>query len=187
MIGVNTMKTEFQRVKEEVAAAVQRVHDADALQAQQEDDCRRRYEEAQNAMSAALAAGDREGYRTAGMTAEAARLDLEFFEKSKVDQLPEASEEDDHRIRAALMAEAEHIRIDQLTQLKDLLTKAAAICEDTKKQLDGIDAVSNRWGMIVMKNPNPRKCYSNDIRMALGQFANAINGQLQRFTYMKGV
>lgn len=182
------MKNEFQRVKEEVAVAVQRVHDADALQAQQEDDCRKRYEEAQNAMSAALAAGDREGYRTAGMTAEAARLDLEFFEKSKErDQLPEASEDDDRRIRAALMAEAELIRIEQLKQLKDLLTKAAAVCEDAKKQLDGIDAVSNSWGMIVMRNPNPGKCYPDTIRITLGQFANAINGQLHRFTYMKGV
>lgn len=182
------MKNEYQRVKEEISAAVQRVHEAEALQSQQENDCRKRYEEAQNAMSAALAAGDREGYKTAGLAAEAARLDLEFFKKSKaLNQTPTASLDDDRRIRAVLSTEANLIRIDYLNQLKDLFTQAATLCEDTKKKLDEIDMISDSWNKTVMKKANAGRCYPDEVRMAIGQFANAINGQLQKFTFMKGV
>ena len=76
-------KTEFEQIKEEVSAAVQREQAAAAQDAQQEADCRRRYAAAQQEQNAALESGNMEQYRNAGMAVDAARLELEFCEKRR--------------------------------------------------------------------------------------------------------
>ena len=181
------MKNNYQHIKKEISETVLRVNAADAMQNQQEEDCQRRYDDAQEAMSAAIKAEDREAYRKAAMDADNAQRELRILQESRERiRTPGATWDDDRRIQAVLFAEEHSIRSETLARLKALYTEAAAICTEAQNRLNEIDNISRQWNSTVMKKPQGTH-FPGDTKLAIFQFASVINGQLQRFNYMKGV
>ena len=181
------MKSNFQSVKEEVSSIVMREREAEASTKQQEANCRQQYESAQQQMSAALASGDKDQYKAAGLIAEEARLELEFYEKSRAaGRKPAATPDDDIRIDSALNAEVRQIRTDTLNKLKAMFTDAASVCREAQNQLNEINDIYTNWKRIVMKTNNTSNLPTTDAGLAIASFLNVINGQLQRFSNMGG-
>ena len=182
------MKNEFQTILDEINTAVQRENVKNAEEARKEQDARNRYELALMAKQTALNAGDRDQYKAAGLTAEEARLDVEFFEKLKaMNRTPGATREDDARIRAALQTEAQRVKIDALAQLRQIFTEAATVANTTLAKLSEIETIAKKWDSTVMKKSNSTEIVPVTERLTLSQFGSAANGQLQRFTLLKGV
>ena len=176
--------TNYEKLKKEVSEAVQRELAKDAKLAQEEADTRKRYDEAQAEMNQALEAGDKDRYRAAGLAAEAARLDLEFIQKTKdTSRKPGATAEDDRRIRAGIMNEAQQIRIDTFDRLKTLFSDILSVCDEAQKRMTELDSFSSVWDFRVMKKTEKLNAVFST-RMAVAQFYQTINGQLQKFNYL---
>lgn len=172
-------KTEFEQIKEEVSAAVQREQAAAAQDDQQEADCRRRYSAAQQEQNAALESGNMEQYRNAGLAAEAARLELEFCEKrKKAIKKPAASQEDDRRINRALNAEEARVKSEALDRLKELFTEVISICTNAGNQFNGIDSLYASWKIIVMKDGSPMHTMTDGSKFIINSIVNRVNGIL---------
>lgn len=168
------------KVIEEINTVAQKRITADAEDLRKEQEARKRYEETQAQKEAALNAGDREKYKAAGMAAEEARIDLEFFEQTKAkNQTPGASHADDNRIRAALRSELQLIKVDTLAQLQQIFTEAADVCNAALKDMTTIDDAGKRWDSVVMKQPE-RPIVNMEDRLALSQFLSAVNAQINR-------
>ena len=130
---------------EEINAAAQKLISANTEDTRKEQEARNRYEATQAQKAAALEAGDREKYKTAGIASEEARLELEFFEQIKAKkQTPGASRADDNRIHASLRTEAQLIKIDALAQLQQIFTEAADVCNTALNDMNMIDRKSTR-------------------------------------------
>lgn len=182
------MKNEFQTILDEINTAVQRENAKNAEEARKEQDARNRYELALMAKQTALNAGDREQYKAAGLTAEEARLDVEFFEKLKaMNRTSGATQEDSARIHAALRTEAQRLKIDALAQLRQIFTEAVTVANTTLAKLSEIETTAKKWDTIVMKRATSTEIVPAGERLTLSQFGSTANGQLQRFTLLKGV
>ena len=117
-------KNNFEQIREEITGMINKVRAADSKAAEEERQIRADYEAAQQEMSAALDSDNMEKYKVAGLKAEEKRLELEFVEKRKARGLePGVTVDDEKRIRAALFAEYDRIRIDSFAQLKIIYTK----------------------------------------------------------------
>ena len=161
-------KTEFELIKEEVSAAVQREQQAAA-------------------QNAALESGNMEQYRNAGLAAKAAQLELEFCEKrKKAIKKPAASQEDDRRINRALNAEVTRVKAEALDRLKELFTDVISICTNAGNQLNGIDSVYASWKIIVMKDDSTIQTMTDESKLTLGSIENRVSGILNQIN-MKGV
>ena len=165
---------------EEINAAAQKLIDTNTEDLRKEREARNRYEATLAQKAAALDAGDQEKYKAAGITSEEARLELEFFEQIKAKkQTPGASRTDDNRIHASLRTEAQLIKIDALAQLQQIFTEAADVCNTALNDMNMIDAAGKRWDSVVMKQPVEAIVDMAD-RVALSQFLNAANAQINR-------
>lgn len=183
------MKNEFQTILDEINTAVQRENVKNAEEARKEQDARNRYELALMAKQTALNAGNQEQYKAAGLTAEEARLDVEFFEKFKAmnRKTPGETREVDARIRAALQTEAQRVKIDALAQLRQIFTEAVTVANTTLAKLSEIETTAKKWDTVVMKKTSNTEIIPAGERLTLSQFGSVANGQLQRFTLLKGV
>lgn len=182
---VNNMKKNYEEIRQEISAAVDHERDAVNRMNQMEDDARRRYQEAMKVKDQAYDTGDMELYKSAGMTAEEARLELEYLEKRNSKPEPAATQDDDHRIRAALIAEDQLLRMETLKQLREIFNEAVELCEQSKARQMEIDKAFAAWTTIVMKNDAGECLTSMETKLAIAQFANTFQGQLSRLDHMK--
>lgn len=179
------MKSDFQRVKDEVSSIVKREREAEASAKQQEENCRHQYESAQQEMCAALDRGDKDQYKTAGMRAEEARLELEFYEKSRsAGRKPAATPDVDRRIVAVLTAETKQIKIDTLSKLKAIFSEAASVCNESQNHLNEINNLFVDWKKVVMKEDCGNTTPTRESAVTIASFFSTINAQLYRFTMM---
>lgn len=182
------MKSEIERIQQEITNTVARVRAADNVAAQHEQEIRRDYDAAIAKKAAALDAGNMEAYRAAGMEAEARRLDLEFIEESKKKgPKPAATAEDNTRIRNALRAEYTRIRAEGFARLKESFTKTAEDCAGILRQLSALDELYRTWGTVVMREKTPERIVADTDRMTFAQMENAERAQLGKYEYIKGV
>ena len=180
------MKNEYQTILEEINTTVQRETAKDAEVSMKAQEARNRYDAALAKKQRALDAGDREQYQAAGLEAEAARLDVEFFERlNAMKRTPGATREQDIRISAALRMEAQQTKADALAQLRQIFTEAVDVANATLAKLTEIETTAKKWESIVMKRPGSAQISSASDRLTLAQFGNAANGQLQRFKLLK--
>lgn len=181
------MDKDYQKILDEINAAAARVLAADAEEARKEQDARNRYDQALANKQTALDAGDQEQYKTAGMAAEEARLDLEFFGKLKeMKRTPGASSEDDKRIHGVLRMKAQLLKDDTLAQLRQIFTEMSDVCTAAQARMAEIDAAGSKWDSIVMRKQNADRIVRDEDRLTLAQFKSAAEGQLQRFKLMGG-
>lgn len=179
------MKNNYEEIRQEISAAVDHERDAVNRMNQMEDNARRRYQEAMKIKDQAYDAGDMDLYKSAGMTAEEARLELEYLEKRNGKPEPAATQDDDHRIRAALIAEDQLLRMETLKQLREIFNEAVELCEQSKARQMEIDKAFAAWTTIVMKNDAGERLTSMETKLAIAQFANIFQGQLSRLDHMK--
>lgn len=183
---MNRLKTDIVKIKEEAAEAIRREISAEVIKNQQIEECRNKYDEAKEEMRTALSAGNIDLYKTAGMKAEEARLELEFFEKSLAsERKPAASKDDDLRFCIAIKNEVNVIRLELINQLEELFLKALKICTDAHNRVRAIGDLTNSWDKYVMK-VNGRD-YTTNAFISIGSLSNEVNGQIQRLKNMKGV
>ena len=181
------MKNTFELIREEIAGKVDAVRAADREAAKQAQAIRNDYEQAMNRKAAALDAQNMDDYRAAGMDAEALRLDLEFIEKGQEKaKKPAAGADDDSRIRAALAAEKERIRVDAVAQLKSIFDEAASVAAAALKQFDVLDGLYTQWKGIVMREPGNHTVCAGDDRLGLSQLENGAKAQINKIGLMKG-
>lgn len=181
------MEKEYQKIVDEINATAAKTLAVDANEARKEQDARTRYELAMARKQKALDAGDREQYKKAGMAAEEARLDVEFFDKLKeLNRTPGASCEDDTRIHAALRTEAQLLNSDALAQLKQIFTEASDVCASALARMTEIDAAGKKWDSVVMKKQNIDKISRDEDRLTLAQVKSAAEAQLNRFKLIGG-
>ena len=180
------MKSEYQRVKDEIVLALQRDSAAATANEKEQAAVRQKLEAAKREMETALAAGDREKYTAAGMIAEKARLDLEFFEKMKAANAakPGATAERDTQIRAALLNEEWRVRREFLDTLKPTLIQALNACNAAQNSMIELEESRKSWDKVMKNNSNPFTL--GETWQAIGQFHNAIQGQLDRLTIVTG-
>jgi len=180
------MKSEYQRAKDEIVQALQRDSAAATANEKEQAAVRQKLEAAKREMETALAAGDREKYTAAGMIAEKARLDLEFFEKVKAANAakPGATAERDTQIRAALLNEEWRVRREFLDRMKSSLTDAVKACRDAQNSIIELEESRKSWDKVMKNNSNPFT--QRETWIAIGQFHNAIQGQLDRLKIVTG-
>lgn len=180
-----TEKDNFQQIKEAAAAAIQREYAALEELDKKIQSAQTRQKEAKNRMSTALAAGDVEQYKAAGIEAEETRLEVEFYEKLKADkQKPAATEAENRKVYDGITRETTHIRTEILERMETIFLEAVSACEESKKRMSNLDQILNAWNSTVMKtvgNTTPTAATS----LALEQFINMINGQLYRINIMR--
>ena len=165
---------------EEINEAAQKLIEADSEDIRKRQEARNRYEATLAQKAAALDAGDREKYKAAGIASEEARLELEFIEQMKAKkQTPAASLIVNTVIHNKLRNEAQRIKVDALAQLQQIFTEAADVCSAALNDLSMIDAAGKRWDSVVMKQPIEAIVDMAD-RVALSQFLNAANAQINR-------
>ncbi len=178
-------KTGYQLLKEEIAAAIQREYAALEELDKKIQSAQNRQKEAKNRMSTALAAGNVEQYKAAGIEAEETRLEVEFYERRKADkQKPAATEAENRKVYDGITSETAHIRTEILNRLETIFLEAVSACKESKKELINMDQILNSWNSTVMKttgNTTPTATTS----LALEQFINMINGQLYRINIMR--
>lgn len=180
-------KTNFEQIREEITGMVARVRAADHKAAEEENQIRADYEAAQQEMAAALESGSMEQYKAAGMKAEGKRLELEFIEKRKERyQEPGASVEDENRIRAAMVAECERIRVDALAQLKTIFTEAKDVANDALRQFSALDNLFTSFENVVMRKPGAALLCDDSDRLMMAQMENSAKADLDRYQYIKG-
>ena len=180
------MKSEYQKITEEISAAVQRVKDDEAKKLRQEEECRKQYEAAKMEMNTALVVGDKEKYKAAGMKAEEARLELEFYEKIKTaEKKPAAYPDDNRRICDALNAESARIRSETLQKLGTLFSEAMSVCTEANTNLNKIKDLYAAWNTNVMKNNENINGNIAAALMSIAQFNSTFKGQLQRLDQVK--
>lgn len=179
------MKSEFERIRDEIITTAAKVRAADEQAAQHEQEIRREYDKANERKTAALDSGDMDAYRAAGMEAEARRLDLEFIEGVKrKGQKPAATVEDNSRILAALRAEYARIRSEGLARLKERFSATAADCDEILQQFAALDRLAETWGSIVMRQEKPGRVVQDETRLFITQMENTEKGQVERFKYI---
>lgn len=179
------MKSDFERIREEITTTVARVRAADEQAAQHEQEIRRDYDAALERKTAALDAGNMDAFRAAGMEADARRLDLEFIEGTRQKNAkPAATVDDDTRIRAAVRAECERIRAEGLAKLKTMFTAAAGECSEILRQLTAIDNLYASWGRVVMRQEKPERITGDNVRLMFAQMENGEKAQLAKFNFI---
>ena len=177
----------FEQIREEITGMIARVRAADNQAAEEENKIRAAYETAQAEKSAALESGSMEQYKAAGMKDEGKRLELEFIVKRKEHyQEPGASVEDENRIRAALVAECERIRIDALAQLKTIFTEAKDVANDALQQFSALENLFTSFENVVMRKPGTAILCDDSDRLMMAQMKNRAKADLDRFQYIKG-
>ncbi len=180
------MKSEFERIQQEITNTVARVRAADEQAAQHEQEIQREYNAAKERKTAALDAGDMDAYRAAGMEADARRLDLEFVEGVKrKGPKPAATAEDDKRIMAALRAEAGRIRAEGLDKLKTMFTATRDECSEILRQLVAVDKLAETWGLVVMRQEEGKRVSDEGARLTIAQMENGEKAQLEKYRYIK--
>lgn len=180
------MKSEIERIREEIKNTVARVRAEDEQAAQREQEVRHEYDAALERKTAAMDAGDMEAFRAAGMEAEARRLDLEFIEGMKRKKpKPGATVEDDTRIRNALRKELARIRSEGLERLKKRYTETAEDIADIQRQLNALEELSQSWGSVVMRESAPGHVLLDNDRLLFSQMATQERLQLERYKYIK--
>lgn len=185
-------KTEFDQTKEKILAAIQRVHAAEAEDAQQEADCRRRYEAAKQEQKAALESGNIDQYRDAGLAAEAARLEIEFCEKrKKTERKPAANKDDDRTISSALSAEENKMKTEAINRIKPLLIEAASICGEAENRFKEINSLYASWKKMIMMEKDAdyypyTEVKAESSRLKFGMIENDIKAVINHID-MKGV
>ena len=180
-------RNSFEQIRAEITETVNLERAKDCRAIEQETEIRRAYNAARELMSIALESGDMEGYTKAGHQAEQKRLELEFIEKNKANKLPAKTDEENLRIKTALVMEKGQIRADAVARLKMLFTEAAAVCADAKNRFAELELLANSWSRIVMKK-DEKPVYTATFTDALpfAQIASTINGQLGRIDMMEG-
>ena len=180
------MKSDYERIREEITTTAARVRAADEQAAQHEQAIRRDYDAALEKKSAALDAGDMDAFRAAGLEAEARRLDLEFIEGTKKKgPKPAATAEDDKRIMAALRAEAGRIRAEGLDKLKTMFTATRDECSEILRQLVAVDKLAETWGLVVMRQEEGKRVSDDGARWTIAQMENGEKAQLEKYRYIK--
>ena len=182
-------KNNFEQIREEITGMIARCRAADNQAAEEERKIRAAYEAAQQEKSAALESGSMEKYKIAGMKAEEKRLELEFIEKRKArGQEPGATVDDENRIRAALFAEYNRIRVDSFAQLKTLYTETHDVSADALRQFAALDDLFTTFEVTVMRNPKGAYSVSNtEVRLNFAQRKNAAQAELNSFHYINDV
>lgn len=177
-------RNSFEQIREEITGMINKVRAADSKAAEEERQIRADYEAAQQEMAAALESGSMEKYKAAGLKAEEKRLELEFIEKRKARGLePGATVDDEKRIRAALFAEYDRIRIDSFAQLKAIYTEARDVPLEALRQFEDIDKLFTTFENVVMRKPDVEFVSNNDVRLAFAQRMNAAKADLNGFQY----
>lgn len=177
-------KTNFDQIREEISGMVARVRANDNQAAEEEKQIRAAYEAAQQEMAAALDSGSMEKYKAAGLKAEGKRLELEFIEKRKARGMePGATVDDENRIRAALVAEYNRIRVDLFAQLKTIYTEAQDVAADALRQFSDLDKLFTTFENVVMRKPDAAFISTNEVRLAFAQKMNAAKADLNGFQY----
>lgn len=179
------MKSDYNKLVEELQAAIAQEQENMKLYAEQMDKRRKRYEDAMKRKDAALSADDKEAYKKAGLEAEEARLELEYYEK-KNESKPAATQEDAKRIRAELTREAQMNRSAALSRIKVAMTEAAAACSETQSKRMEINRLFGDWNRIVLKKNGADDIYSSEMNMAIASLANMIDGIIGRINMIQG-
>lgn len=179
------MKSEFQKVVEEVRTATQMEIDAENTSKKQEEDCRKQYDIAKQEMEAALVAGNKKLYIEAGMKVEKLRLETEFFEKiNKAGRKPASNTEVNGRICKTLRAEARDIGKSTLSEIKKRFLETMSVCNEAIDHLNEIDRIYSSWKVVVMKENPSSKPSGNDI-IALYSFSNLLAAEIKRLTFIE--
>ena len=178
------MKNNFEEIKQKITETVEKERENAARMIQMEADARRRYQEAMKIKDQAYDSGDMDLYKSAGMTAEEARLELEYLEKRNSKPEPAATQDDDREIRAALIAEDQLIRMETLSQLREIFKEAVDVCEQAKARQIAIDNAFTSWTTTVMKNTAGERLTLVETKLAIAQFENAVQGQQLRMNYL---
>ena len=180
-------RNSFEQIRAEITETVDRERVKDSRAIEQETEIRRAYNAARELMAIALDSGDMERYAEVGHQAEQKRLELEFIEKDKANKRPAKTDEENLRIKTALVMEKAQIRADALARLKMLFTEAAAVCADAKNRFAELELLADSWSRIVMKE-DEKPVYTRTFTDALpfAQIASSINGQLGRIDIMEG-
>ena len=180
------MRNECMKIIEEINSSAEAAIQADAEANQKEQEAVKRFEAAMQEKNAALDAGDSARHKAAGMAAEDARLDLEFLKGCQAKRTPNASHADDARIHAALRSEAQFVEMDALAQIRQIFTEAADVCSAALDTMTEIEKAGKRWDSVVMKKERNALDQLYADRMALSQFLNTANAQINRLA-LRGV
>ena len=178
-------RNNFEQIREEITGKINQVRAADNQAAEEERQIRAAYEAAQQEMSAALDSDNMEQYKAAGMKVEGKRLELEFIEKRKARGLePGATVDDENRIRAALFAEYDRIRVDSFAQLKTIYTEAQGVAAEALRQFSEIDKLFTTFENVVMRKPGVAVVSGNEVQLSFAQKMNAAKAELNSFQYI---
>ena len=181
------MKTELEKIQEEITQKVSAVRAEETQAAQREQETRRAYDAARERMAAALDSGNLEEYKAAGVAAEEKRLELEFIEKSRDrSRAAAASVEDENRIRHSLVAESGRIRADALAQLMSIYKEAADVAANALQQFVALDGQFSTWERVVMRKQGVFTVAPDAARLTLLQMANMAKAQIDKIKIMEG-
>lgn len=179
------MKSEFERIRDEITTTAAKVRAADEQAAQHEQEIRREYDAAKERKAAALDSGDMDAYRAAGMEAEARRLDLEFIEGVKrKGPKPAATVEDDSRVMNVLRKEHARIYGEITERLKKYFTEMSNDCAGVLKQFAELETLAGTWGRVVMRKANPEKAGASEANILISGFEGQAKAQIERFKYI---
>ena len=101
--------------------------------------------------------------------------------------MPGASREDDTRILAALRAEANETMIDALAQLTQIFSEACDVCSSAIAKFDVINAAGEKWNVSVMKKGKGNFVVRTEDRLAMTQFKNTANGNIEKIKYINEI